>query len=68
MVTLNTHIFLFRPTKHAKHFENMAELSYAELTQGRESTCLSHTHKFTSMKNVVISALYKIDKRLHIQA
>ena len=46
----------------------MAELSYAELIQGRESTRLSHTHKFTSMKNVIISALHKIDKRLHIQA
>ena len=27
VVTLNTHIFLFGPTKHAKHFENMAELN-----------------------------------------
>ena len=25
-------------------------------------------HKFTSLKNVVISALHKIDKRIHIQA
>ena len=24
------------PTKHAKHFEKLAELTYAELTQGRE--------------------------------
>ena len=62
VVTLNTHIFLFGPTKHAKHFEKMAELTYAELTQGRESTRLPHTHKFTSLKNVVISALHKIDK------
>ena len=46
----------------------MAELTYAELTQGRESTRLSHTHKFTSLKNVVISALHKTDKRIHIQA
>ena len=46
----------------------MAELTYAELTQGRESTRLHHTHKFTSLKNVVISALHKIDKRTHIQA
>ena len=53
---------------NAKHFENMAELTYAELTQGRESTRLPHTHKFTSLKNVVISALHKIDKRVHIQA
>ena len=68
VVTLNTHIFLFGPTKHAKHFEKMAELTYAELTQGRESTRLPHTHKFTSLKNVVISALHKIDKRIHIQA
>ena len=68
MVILNTHIFLFGPTKHAKHFEKMAELTYAELTQGRESTRLPHTHKFTSLKNVVISALHKIDKRIHIQA
>ena len=60
--------FLFGPTKHAKHFEKMAELTYAELTQGRESIRLSHTHKFTSLKNVVISALHKIDKRIHIQA
>ena len=34
VVTLNTHIFLFGPTKHAKHFEKMAELTYAEITQG----------------------------------
>ena len=69
VVTLNTHIlFLFSPTKHVKHFEKMAELTYAELTQGRESTRLSHTHKFTSLKNEVISALHKIDKRIHIQA
>ena len=46
----------------------MAELTYAELTQGRESTRLPHTHKFTSLQNVVISALHKIDKRIHIQA
>ena len=46
----------------------MAELTYAELTQGRESTRLPHTYKFTSLKNVVTSALHKIDKRIHIQA
>ena len=46
----------------------MAELTYAELTQGRESNRLPHTHKFTSLKNVVISALHKIDKQIHIQA
>ena len=68
VVTLNTHIFLFGRTKHAKHFEKMAELTYAELTQGRESTRLPHTHKFTSLKTVVIYALHKIDKRIHIQA
>ena len=68
VVSLNTHIFLFGPTKHATHFEQMAELTYAELTQGRESTRLPHTHKLTSLKNVVISALHKIDKRIHIQA
>ena len=60
--------FLFGPTKHAKHFEKMAELTYAELTQGWESTRLPHTHNFTSLKNVVISALRKIDKWIHIQA
>ena len=38
------------PTKHAKHFEKMAELTYAELTQGRESTRLPQTHKLTSLK------------------
>ena len=59
--------FLFCPTKHAKHFEKMAELIYAELTQGRESNCLPHTHNFTSLKNVIISALHKIDKRIHTQ-
>ena len=48
--------------------KKMAELTYAELTHGRESTRLPHTHKFTSLKNVVISALHKIDKRVHIQA
>ena len=46
----------------------MAELTYAELTLGQESTRLPHTHKFTSLKNVVISALDKIDKWIHIQA
>ena len=35
------------PTKHAKHFEKMVELTYSELTQGRELTRLPHTHKFT---------------------
>ena len=44
----------------------MAELTYAELTQGRESIRLPHIHKFTPLKNVVISALHKIDKRIHI--
>ena len=68
VVTLNTQICLFGPTKHAKHFEKMAELTYAELTQGRESTRLPHTHKFTSLENVLISALHKIDKLIHIQA
>ena len=43
----------------------MAELTYAELTQGRESTRLPQTHKYTSLKNVVVSALHKIDKRIH---
>ena len=28
----------------------MAELTYAELTQGRESTRLPHMHKLTSLK------------------
>ena len=56
------------PNKHAKHFEQMAELTYAELTQGRESTRLLQTHKFTSLKKVAISALHKVDKRIHIQA
>ena len=31
----------------------MAELTYAELTQGRESTRLPHTHKLTSLKKIV---------------
>ena len=65
--THNTHIFLFGSTKHAKNFEKMAELTYAEFTQGRESTRLPHMHRFTSLKNIVISALHKIDKRIHIQ-
>ena len=56
------------PTKHAKHFEKMAELTYAEWTESRESTRLPHTHKFTSLKNVVIFVLHKIDKLIHIQA
>ena len=47
--------------------KKMAELTYAELTQGQELTHLPHTHKFTSLKNVVISALHKIDKLIHIQ-
>ena len=38
----------------------MCELTYAELTQGRELTRLPHTHRFTSMKNVVISVLHKL--------
>ena len=28
VLTLNTHIFLFGPTKHAKRFEKMTELTY----------------------------------------
>ena len=47
--------------------KKVAELTYAELTQGWESTSLPHTHKVTSLRNV-ISALHKIDKRIHIQA
>ena len=46
----------------------MAELTHAEFTQDRESTRLPNTRKFTSLKNVVISALYKIDKQIHIHA
>ena len=48
----------------------MAELTYAELTQGRESTRLPHTHRFTSLKKTkqVIYALHKTDKQIHIQA
>ena len=46
----------------------MAELTNAEFTQGGESTRLPHTHKFTSLKNIVIYALHRIDKRIHIQA
>ena len=30
--------------------KKMAEMTYAELTQGRESTRLPHTHKLTSLK------------------
>ena len=30
----------------------MAELTYAELTQGRESIRLPHTHKLTSLKKI----------------
>ena len=43
-------LVLFGPTKHAKRIEKMVELTYAKLTQGRESTRLPHTHKFTSLK------------------
>ena len=43
VLTLNTHIFLSGPTKHAKYFEKMAELTYAELTQGRYSVYLTRT-------------------------
>ena len=46
----------------------MAELTYAELTQCRESTRLPHTLKFTSLKIVVIFPVHEIDKRIHIQA
>ena len=38
------------PTKHAKLIEKMAERTYAELTQGRESIRLPHTHKLRSLK------------------
>ena len=41
------------PDKYAKHFEKMAELTYAELTKGRESTSLPHTHKLTSLKKKI---------------
>ena len=51
-----------------RNTEKMAELTYAELTQGQESNLLPHTHKFTSLKNVAISALHKIDKWIHTQA
>ena len=68
MVTLNTHIFYLALLNMQNTLKKMAELTYAELNQGRESTRLPHTHKFTSLKNVVISALHKIDKRIHIQA
>ena len=67
VVTLNTHIFYLALLNMRNTLKKMAELTYAELTQGRESTRLPHTHKFTSLKNVVISALHKIDKRIHIQ-
>ena len=40
--------------------KKMAELTYAELTKGRDSTLLPHTHIFTSLKNVVISATLKL--------
>ena len=33
----------------------MAELTYAELTQGRESTRLSHMHKLTLSGSAVIT-------------
>ena len=46
----------------------MAELTYAELTQGRELTRLPHTYKYMPLKNVVISALHKIDQRIQSQA
>ena len=66
---------LYKPKSEIKPIQyvlasktKVAELTYAELTQGRESTRLPHTHKFTSLKNVVISALHKIHKRIHIQA
>ena len=42
--------------------KNMAEVTYAKLTQGRKSTRLPHTLKFMPLKSVVISALHKIDK------
>ena len=39
------------PTKYEKHFEKkMAKLTYAKLTQRRESTRLTHTHKLTSLE------------------
>ena len=67
VVTLNTHILLaLLNTRNT--LKKMAELTYAELTQGRESTRLPHTYTFTSLKNVVTSALHKIDKWIHIQA
>ena len=54
--------------KKKKKKKKKAELTYAELTQGRLSTRLPHTHKFSSLKNVIISALHINDKRIHIQA
>ena len=69
VVTLNTHFFYLALLNMRNTLKKkMAELTYAELTQDRESTRLPHTHKFTSLKNVVISALHKMDKRIHIQA
>ena len=47
MVILNTHIFYLALLNMRNTLKKMAELTYAELTQGRESTRLPHTHKFT---------------------
>ena len=44
--------------------KKMAELTYDELTEGRDSTRLPHTHKFTSLKDIIISALHKIKIKL----
>ena len=65
VVTLNTHIFYLALLNMRNTLkQKLAELTYAEITHGRESTRLPHTHKFTSLKNIVISAPHKTDKRI----
>ena len=64
VLILNTHIFSFGPTKHAKHFEKNGWTDLCRINPG-SILRLPHTHRFTSLKNVVIAALHKIDKRLN---
>ena len=50
VVTLNTHIFYLALLNMRNTLKKMAELTYAELTQGRESTRLPHAQIYVTEK------------------
>ena len=56
----HTYFFYLALLNMRNTLKEMTELTYAELTQGRESTRLPHTHKITSLKNAVILLCIKL--------